>query len=219
MMPFWFDPYSLALVLAGSWVITALRCGVGETRAALRAAFALATAPFDRIEAKAEMAKQVREIADDGYVRAEAHHIGDGEFDYLADLLISRRSIDALLEEHERYKQDRSDSARRASTVFETAAESGPIMGLAGTLIALASQQTGSETSLVAAVGMAVLSTLYGLLVANLLYAPLATAIARRNRREEADREAVLTWLGEGLRSINATSYVDDRPLAARAEG
>lgn len=216
LLPFWFDPDSLMLVLVGSWVMTALRCGLGDTRSAVQQAFALATAPFDRVEAKSEMAKQVRQIADDGYVRAEARHIGDGEFDYLADLLISRRSIDALLEEHQRYKYDRSDIARRAGAVFEAAAEASPVMGLAGTLIALASQQTNGETALLAAVGMAVLSTLYGLLVGNVIYVPLATAIARRNEREEADREAVLAWLGEGLRSINA-GFIDDRPLATRA--
>lgn len=218
LLPFWFDPGSLTLVLVGSWVMTALRCGLGETRSALYQAFALATRPFDRVEAKAEMAKQVRQIADDGYVRAEARHIGDGEFDYLADLLISRRSIDALFEEHQRYRHDRSDIASRASAVFQAAAEASPVMGLAGTLIALASQQTNGETALLAAVGVAVLSTLYGLLVGNVIYVPLATAIARRNEREEADREAVLAWLGEGLRSINA-SFIEARPLATRAEG
>ena len=215
MLPYWFDPYSLALVLAGSWAIAALRCGLVETRSALCAAWALATPPFDCIEAKAELAKQVREIADDGFVRAEAHHIGDGEFDYLADLLISRRSIDTLLEEHERYKSDRGQVARRASSVFEVAGEAGPVMGLAGTLIALASQGGGGN-DLVGAVGMAVLTTLYGLLFANILCAPIAAAIARRNLREEADRESVLAWLETGVKSLRA-NFVDDRPRYARA--
>lgn len=214
-MPYWFDPTSLVLVIIGSAVITALRCGLSETRRAAQSAAALLRAPFDRAQAKAEMAKQVREIADDGFVRAEPHHIGDGEFDNLTDLLISRRSIDALLEEHERYKVDRADRAVRAMRVFDTAAESGPIMGLAGTLIALASQRSGGSADLVSAVGMAVLTTLYGLLVANVIYAPVSAAIARRNEREEEDREAVLAWLGDGLQSIQA-HCIDDRPLAAK---
>lgn len=214
-MPYWFDPMSLALVVAGSLIITAMRCGFSETLRAFQASAALWQPSFDRTEAKAEMAKQVREIADDGFVRAEAHHIGDGEFDNLADLLISRRSIDALLEEHERYKSDRADRASRAVRVFETAAESGPIMGLAGTLIALASQRSGGSADLVGAVGMAVLTTLYGLLIANIVFSPIAAAIARRNQREESDRESVLAWLGEGLQRIQP-HCIDDRPLAAK---
>ena len=216
-MPYWFDPVSFALVLVGSVVVTMLRCGWSEVRCAGRAAWSLLRPPFDRAEAKAEMAKQVREIADDGFVRAEAHHMGDGEFDNLTDLLISRRSIDALFEEHERYKRDRADFATRASRVFDAAAESGPIMGLAGTLIALASQRSGGSGDLVSAVGMAVLTTLYGLLIANFVYAPISAAIARRNEREEDDREAVLSWLNEGMKRIR-TRLIDDRPLEAKLE-
>lgn len=215
-MPYWFDPVSLALVVLGSVGITLLRCGWRATLSAAGSAFALFGAPFDRAEAKAEMARQVREIADDGFVRAEAHHIGDGEFDNLTDLLISRRSIDALFAEHERYKRDRADTATRASRVFEAAAEAGPIMGLAGTLIALASQRAGGGQDLVAAVGMAVLTTLYGLLAANVIYVPIANAIARRNEIEERDREAVLAWLGESVKRIKP-QLIDDRPADVRA--
>lgn len=214
-MPYWFDPVSLALVVIGSAFITALRCGLSETGRAAKSAVALLKSPFDRVEAKAEMAKQIREIADDGFVRAEAHHIGDGEFDNLTDLLIARRSIDELVSEHERYKRDRADRASRAMRVFDAAAEAGPIMGLAGTLIALASQRSGGNADLVGAVGMAVLTTLYGLLIANLVYTPVSAAIARRNQREENDRDAVLAWLGEGLRSIQSRCR-DDRPLASK---
>jgi len=216
-MPYWFDPVSFFLVLVGSFVIMTLRCGWSETRAAISASVALFSQPFDRTEAKAEMAKQMREIADDGFVRAEPHHIGDGEFDNLTDLLISRRSVDALFEEHENYKRDRTDAAIRASRVLDIGAESGPVMGLAGTLIALASQRSGGSADLVSAVGMAVLTTLYGLLIANFVYAPLSAAIARRNQREETDREAVLVWLGEGVKRIQAR-LIDDRPMASKVD-
>lgn len=215
-MPYWFDPPSFALVVIGSAVITVLRCGWGETRRALATAWSLYTAPFDRAEAKSELAKQVREIADDGFVRAHPHHIGDGEFDTIADLLISRRSIDALMDEHARHKRERAEAATRASGVFEVAAESGPVMGLAGTLIALASQRGGGGTDLVAAVGMAVLATLYGLLIAHLFFGPLSTAITRRHAREEMDREAVLAWLGEGMKQLRP-HCIDDRPLTAKS--
>lgn len=214
-MPYWFDPVSFALVLGGSVVVTTLRCGWAETRRAAKLGLSLVGPPFDPVEAKAEMAKQVHEIADDGFVRAEAHHIGDGEFDNLADLLISRRSIDALFQEHEHYKFERANAATRASKVFDVAAEAGPIMGLAGTLIALAAQQGGGSADLTGAVGTAVLTTLYGLLIANLVYAPISAVIARRNQREEGDREAVLAWLGDRLAGLQP-GIIDDRPLTAK---
>jgi chemotaxis protein MotA len=42
---------------------------------------------------------------------------------------------------------------------------------------------------------MAVLTTLYGLLLGNLLFAPLARMIARRAADEERERQRVLDWL------------------------
>lgn len=217
MLPFWFDPLSFVLVVAGSIAITGLRCGFAESIFALRYVWSLIAPPFDPVEAKAEMAKQVREIADDGFVRAEPHHIGDGEFDYLADLLISRRSIDALMAEHERYRHERTVAAQRAREVLDIAAEAGPVMGLAGTLLALASQRGGGGTQLLSAVGMAVLTTLYGLILAHFVFAPLAAAVARRSIREEADRDGVLAWLDQGLRSISP-HMIDDRPVTARVQ-
>ena len=42
---------------------------------------------------------------------------------------------------------------------------------------------------------MAVLTTLYGLLLANLVLAPLARAIDRVAGEEEADRQEIVDWL------------------------
>ena len=47
---------------------------------------------------------------------------------------------------------------------------------------------------------MAVVTTLYGLIAANFIFAPLGNAIARKSRREESDREEVLTWLEDSVR-------------------
>jgi chemotaxis protein MotA len=47
---------------------------------------------------------------------------------------------------------------------------------------------------------MAVVTTLYGLLAANFLFAPLGAAVARKSRQEERDRDAVLEWLARGIR-------------------
>jgi chemotaxis protein MotA len=44
---------------------------------------------------------------------------------------------------------------------------------------------------------MAVLATLYGLILANLLLAPLACIVNRRAEAEEAQRQQVLDWLAE----------------------
>ena len=46
-----------------------------------------------------------------------------------------------------------------------------------------------------AAISLAVLTTLYGLLLGNLVLAPLARAVERRVEAEEATRREVMDWL------------------------
>ena len=69
--------------------------------------------------------------------------------------------------------------------------------------------------SLVDAVAIAVVTTLYGLLAANFLFAPIAAAIARRSRQEERDRDAVLEWLAEGVRKAGSAAPVENAPQVA----
>lgn len=197
----WFDPVSLAIVLGGTLLATMLRCGLAETRLAIAKVAALVTRPFDPAQAKAEMARQIRSIADKGFHGAAPVHFGDGEFDHLADVLISRRSIDTLHAEHDSYKRQRTEASRTAMHVLGHAAELAPVLGLAGTLVALGTMPSdASEGGMTGAIAMAVVTTLYGLAAANFLFGPLSSAILRRSAREERDRQAVLDWLEQGVR-------------------
>ncbi|MFX8660903.1 MotA/TolQ/ExbB proton channel family protein, partial [Acinetobacter baumannii] len=78
----------------------------------------------------------------------------------------------------------------RAARTLTTAAELAPVFGLAGTLISLSQLQAQglARSQFMGAISLAVVTTLYGLLLANLLFAPLARAVERRNEREEAAR-------------------------------
>ena len=197
----WLDPLSAALVLGGTLAAAWLRCGWRDTREALRAAAQLAGRPFAPDRVRAELGAQIQEIGRDGLVRAHAHHFGDGEFDAVADALIRRRSLAALHEEHERHRAARLARARSAAGVFDQAADLAPVLGLAGTLLSLgglSAQAAGGDTA--GAIGTAVTTTLYGLLLANFVFAPLGAAIARRSRAEEAARQTLLDWLEGAVR-------------------
>lgn len=192
----WLDPVSFGIVIGGTLLATILRCGLAESRQALASIAALVTRPFDPAQAKAQMARQIGDIASRGLVRAEPVHFGDSEFDQLTDVLISRRSIDQVHGEHESYKRQRTETARTAMHVLHQAAELAPVLGLAGTLVALGTMPGDADAGgMTGAIAMAVITTLYGLAAANFLFSPLASAIMRRSTREERDRQAVLDWL------------------------
>ncbi|KQM14807.1 MotA/TolQ/ExbB proton channel family protein [Novosphingobium sp. Leaf2] len=192
-----FDPLSIAIVAGGTCLGTVLRCGLHDTRAALLAALSLARPQFSATRARAELAAQVREIQQDGVIRAEAHHVGDAEFDDVTDALIGSRSITALQAAHSAHRRRRLGQSRRAMRTFDQAAELSPVFGLAGTLVSLSRLPAHPDAAadFTGAISMAVLTTLYGLLLGNLLFAPLARMIARRAAHEERERQRVLEWL------------------------
>lgn len=194
-----FDVRSFAIVVGGTLIATLLRCGLGDCRRALGAVAALGSRSFDAAKVRAELAIQVQEIKNDGILRAPAHEVGDSEFDEVSGTLIGRRSIPALLAAHEGHKARRTAFNNAAVRTLAQSSELAPVFGLAGTLLSLAYlPRTGiSSSDYAATISMAVLATLYGLVLANLLLAPLACIVNRRAEAEEAERQKILDWLAE----------------------
>ncbi len=195
------DPASAAIVLGGTLVATILRAGMGDlgTTAAMLAN--LTGKPFDYGAARAEIAADIEDIRHHGVLRAPPSHSSDPEIADAADALVRHRSLKAAMDEHERYKRLRTTRQQKALRTIHAAADLAPIFGLAGTLLALTQlRASGLDAGdLASAVGMAVLSTLYGLLAAHLVLMPLARWIERRGEREEADRQLVFDWLSKQL--------------------
>ena len=195
------DPASAALVIFGTLAATVMRCGAADSRMALGALAQLFAPRFDAVHARAELAIQVQEIEEDGLVRAEPRHFGDGEFDEMTDALLSTRSIEALYERHTTHRVRRIESARRAGSVLACAAELAPVLGLVGTLVSLGGLSTAvaADGDYARAIAMAVATTLYGLVAANFVFAPLAAAVARRAEAEDRAREELLDWLAAAI--------------------
>ena len=85
----------------------------------------------------------------------------------------------------------------RAVRTLAQAAELAPVFGLAATLISLSQLPADgiSRHAYMGAISMAVTATLYGLLLANLLLAPLARAVERAAAKEESERQKIVDWL------------------------
>lgn len=191
------DGPSAAIVIGGTALATLLRSGLDETRSAIRHCARLARRGFDAGRIKAELARQLRDIASDGLLRADAHNFDDREFDDATRAMLEARSVEALVARHEHHSARRVAAGHAASATFAQAAELAPVFGLAGTLVSLSRlPEAGLAAGQFAgAISMAVLTTLYGLLLANLLLAPLARMIERRLAREEAERQELVDWM------------------------
>ena len=201
LMEHWLDPVALGIVLGGTVLATLLRCGPAEVRVALGRIGALMRPAFDPARAKADLSRQIRAIGRDGLLRTEPVAVGDAEFGEIADALVARRSFAALQATHNDHARARRDAAQTATRVLGDAAELAPVLGLAGTLVALGTMPgDAGEGGMTGAIAMAVVTTLYGIAAANFLFAPLAAAIARRAAREEEAREELLDWLEGAVR-------------------
>lgn len=207
------DPVSAAIVVGGTLLATLLRCGPADCGLALGALGRLGGKRFDADEARAELAVKVQEIKRDGLLRVQPRQFGDREFDEATDRLVGSRSVSALLETHEAHKQRRQRDDGRAMRTLAQAAELAPVFGLAATLFSLSQLPADGidRHAYMGAISMAVSATLYGLLLANLVLAPLARAVERAASAEEAERQKLVDWLA---RQVTAALPQRTRPTA-----
>ena len=197
------DAPSALIVMGGTVAATVLRCGFADCATVATEFIHLTQRRFNAEATRAELATHIQTIQKHGLLRAPLHHYGDAELDDATDAMIEQRSISALVEQHERHKRFRVATNRRATQTLMTASELAPVFGLAGTLIALnqVANQSGAQASddLLGAISMAVVTTLYGLLAAHLMFAPLARCLERRASQEESERDALIAWLSRQL--------------------
>lgn len=192
-----FDAPSMVVVVGGTVLATLLRCGLGDCRQAMLALAAGFRRRFDAEAAKARLAGPLQDILRDGVVRARAVLTGDRELDAIVAALLATQSLGGFDEARRHHAARRLLAADRAVRTLAQASELAPVFGLAGTLISLSQLPDGgvARGAFAGAISMAVLTTLYGLLLANLLLAPLARMIDRRAQAEERERHALLDWL------------------------
>jgi chemotaxis protein MotA len=203
-----FDPGALAIVAAGTVLATVARCGWAEFAAALREAGGLVRRGFAREANRKALALAVTAIRKDGHHRASPVLPPDRALALMVETYLRHGRIDALgtIRRSERAIEE----ARRvgAAQVFGWAGELAPVFGLIGTLYGLAgltpAEGGAAAATIMGAVSTAVLTSLYGALIAHLVCHPLASAIERRALAEEQDREVLADWFAAQIGIVDA---------------
>ncbi len=203
------DMASAMVVLGGTVLATLLRSGLRDLGRTLAAVGALARPEFDMLKARSAIAGQVRAIRTDGIRLAEPAQCDDAETAEAADALAHRGTLQAAMEAHDRHTAVRKRRRQAALSTLTQMGDLAPVFGLAGTLLALARLPAEGlmAEDLLGAVSTAVLSTLYGLLLAHLLILPLARRIERRGEEEERARDEMFNWLQNQLRDVEPKGF------------
>lgn len=210
MLPFW-DPLALAIVGGGTLLATVLRTPAADLRRAVAALRVLGRKPFvagpgleqlaalQRIARRHGLLALDRQVVDDGDVAAAIALAVDGA---------SPEEVAALAADRRITRWERHQGAIEA---WAGAAEVAPAMGLVGTIIGLVRMfaTLHDPAALGGAMAVALLTTLYGAVLATLVAMPVATRLRRISDAELAERAR--------LEAPLAALAVRDRPRVGRA--
>ena len=197
------DAHALTIVLVGTLLATLARQGWHDFTIAVPAAIGLMGKGFDPDATRSALARTVGEINRLGHLAAQPVDPADKPTTKLLDAYIRSGSIETMLKLARTQRLKREINSVAAVRVFENAGELAPVFGLVGTLFAITQlmpdlSASASETVMRSVAG-AVLSTLYGVLSAHLIFYPLARAIERKGDREETERTLLLDWFESEL--------------------
>ena len=204
MLAHLFDPVPAAIVVGGTLLATGLRAGVADLRQTRIGIAGLCRRRFDGERLRRDLVPLANDIRTDGVFRTKAHLTGDQELDRAIKAMVEGHSASTLLVQHSADRKKRLARAQRAAVTLAQAADLAPVFGLAGTLVSLAglSGSGVARAMFLSAISQSVLATLYGLLLANIVLAPLARAIERHAEREEKSRQDLIDWIAAQFTAV-----------------
>ncbi|NQZ47692.1 MAG: MotA/TolQ/ExbB proton channel family protein [Erythrobacter sp.] len=204
------DLHAFTVVTLGTVLATLAHCGWRDTKSGLKAAGQLGAAGFDEHANRAALARFSRDLRANGRLRVDPPNLPDRAMTTLIRSYLLDGSLDRLRAKAKVQCAARIAHCARGARIFETAGELAPVFGLVGTLFAITqlapnTGESATQTTM-AAVAVAVLSSLYGVLSAHLVYLPLGRAIERRGELAEAQRSGLIDWFEAELSGLHEVS-------------
>ncbi|MDE0879738.1 MAG: MotA/TolQ/ExbB proton channel family protein [Sphingomonas bacterium] len=196
------DPLAFALVGGGTIVGVVLRTPFRDLARALDSIRTLGRASFTADPLLGHIAAQARIARNHGAMALERSIIADPDIAAALDAVVDGADgarVAYILTHRRRARIERHVAV---ADVWAGAAELAPAMGMVGTLIGLARMfaTMTDPTAIGGAMAIALLATLYGALLANLVFMPIANRLRVAGRSEAFERariEAPLVALAE----------------------
>lgn len=216
---------SLLVVLGGTVLVTMMKFSLGKfagaASIAVKAFLYKPSNPEDLIEESVELAKAARQ---GGLLALEDREISDDFMKTGLGLLIDGHPADTV---RSMLQKDLNETLKRHSDgqdIFKAIGDVGPAMGMIGTLIGLVQMLSNMDDpkQIGPAMAVALLTTLYGAILANMFALPIADKLAVRSREENTSKTLIIDALlsiqgGQNPRIIAAMleAYL---PRSKRAE-
>jgi chemotaxis protein MotA len=190
------DMPSFILVVGGSLMATLLRFNIGEVSGAFKIGLSVTfggsmTSSRRLIEQMADLSRIARQR---GLMALQSIEITDSFLKKGIQLCVDGLALefikDALTRERDLYIERLEEGER----VFRALGDAAPAFGMIGTLVGLVQMLTNMEdpAAIGPAMSLALLTTLYGALIANLIALPIADKMAAKLSIEQLNRSLVI---------------------------
>jgi chemotaxis protein MotA len=222
------DIQSIIIVFGGTIATILIRFPmqrVAKTLSVVRHAFTFQLPnPHEVI---AEMISLARKSRKDGLLSLEDYKTDDSFLARGLTLVVDGAeadSVESVLQTDIRYFKQRH---KHGQDVLKAMGESAPAFGMIGTLIGLVLMLSNMEdvTKLGPSMAVAILTTLYGAVIANLIALPLAKKLEIRSKEESLLKELMLVGLvniarGENPRMIETVlkAFLSEKDIPAEPE-
>lgn len=209
------DPVALAIVGGGTLVATALRGPIGDTLRAFGALGLLLRRPLKAEELRADVASIDRIVRRQGMSALTGVTPRDPDVAEAIAAIASRAKPERIEELLADARARRMERHAVVQNFWDAAAEAAPAMGMIATLIGLVRMFSAMDDpqAIGGAMAIALLSTLYGALLANLIAAPIAARLRRLSQAEESARTSLVAPL-RSLAALRSPAVAAMRPQA-----
>ncbi|MEP5982567.1 MAG: MotA/TolQ/ExbB proton channel family protein [Marinobacter alexandrii] len=197
----------LAIVLGGTFAVTLIKFRMPSVMSAFRLAFSAAFT--DRVARPAELVREVGALAlvvrKEGILGLENHETDDGFLRKAINLCVDGHPPELVEEALAQEAQQISERYEVAERVFRGIGESAPAIGMLGTLIGLVQMlNTLDDPSAIGpAMAIALLTTLYGAFIAQLIALPLADKLQLKAEDETRNQMLIITSTKNIMRGEN----------------
>lgn len=197
----------LAIVLGGTFAVTLIKFRMPSVLSAFRLAFR--SAFTDRLARPAELIREVgvlaRVVRKEGILGLENHDTQDEFLKKAINLCVDGHPPELV---EEALLQDSQQTAERyevAERVFRGIGESAPAIGMLGTLVGLVQMLNTLDdpSSIGPAMAIALLTTLYGAFIAQLMALPLADKLQLKAEDDARNQMLIITSIKSIMRGEN----------------
>ena len=184
------DPLALSIVGGGTALAVVLRTPFGDLVRSVSALRVLGRRRFDAEPLLGQIAALTRIARRHGVIALDRSVIADADIAAAVEAAVdgaSEADVAALLEHR---RAARFERHRAAADVWTGMAEVAPAMGMIGTLIGLVDMFVAMKDpqAIGGAMAIALLTTLYGAILASLVALPVASRLKRQARHEAQER-------------------------------